>query len=118
VVSYGTSPAAEVLFAETPPTEAPTGVLTETCFRSTEYVGVLRGTKNTEMAQKLVDYILDTKFQESMPTSLFVYPVNKKAALPEVFLKHAVKPATSKTLSPEAIIDSNSNNLIWVFVIS
>lgn len=103
VVSYGTSPAAEVLFAETPPTEAPTGVLEETCFRSTEYVGVLRGTKNTEMAQKLVDYILDTKFQESMPTSLFVYPVNKNAALPEVFLKHAVKPTMSKTLSPDAI---------------
>jgi thiamine transport system substrate-binding protein len=50
-----------------------------------------------------VDYILDTKFQESMPTSLFVYPVNRNAALPEVFLKHAVKPTTSKTLSPEAI---------------
>ena len=103
VVSYGSSPAAEVLFAETALTEAPTGVITDTCFHSTEYVGILRGSKNIDMARKLVEYLLDTKFQESMPTSLFVYPVNTKAVLPDVFVKHAVRPTSSKTLSPDKI---------------
>lgn len=103
VVSYGTSPAAEVLFAETPLSEAPTGVIEATCFHATEYVGILRGSKNPEMARKLVEYLLDKKFQESMPTSLFVYPVNTSAVLPEVFTKYAVKPASSKTISPDAI---------------
>lgn len=103
VVSYGTSPAAEVLFAETPLSEAPTGVIEATCFHATEYVGILRGSKNPEMARKLVEYLLDKKFQESMPTSLFVYPVNTSAELPEIFTKYAVKPASSKTISPDAI---------------
>ena len=103
VVSYGSSPAAEVLFSETPLTTAPTGVVTATCFKATEYVGVLRGSKNEELAQKLVDYLLAKKFQESMPTSLFVYPVNKDAVLPEVFLTHAVRPTTSNTPSAEKI---------------
>jgi len=103
VVSYGSSPAAEVLFSETPLTTAPTGVMTATCFKATEYVGVLRGSKNEELAQKLVDYLLAKKFQESMPTSLFVYPVNKDAVLPEVFLTHAVRPTNSNTPSAEKI---------------
>ena len=111
VVSYGTSPAAEVLFAETPLTEAPTGVLEATCFHSTEYVGVLRGSKNTKMAGKLVEYLLGKKFQESMPTSLFVFPVNKDAELPEVFTKYAVRPSTSKTLSPDVIEKSRDG---WI----
>lgn len=111
VVSYGTSPAAEVLYAATPTTDAPTGVIEATCFHSTEYVGVMRGTKNSEMARKLVEYLLDKKFQESMPTSLFVFPVNESAVLPEVFVKHAVRPATSKTLAPELIEKSRDG---WI----
>jgi thiamine transport system substrate-binding protein len=103
VVSYGSSPAAEVLFSETPLTTAPTGVVTATCFQATEYVGVLRGSKNENLARKLVDYLLAKKFQESMPTSLFVYPVNKDAVLPEVFLTHAARPTTSNTPSAESI---------------
>jgi thiamine transport system substrate-binding protein len=103
VLSYGSSPAAEVLFSETPLTTAPTGVVTSTCFKATEYVGVLRGSQNEGLARKLVDYLLAKKFQESMPTSLFVYPVNKDAVLPDVFLTHAVRPATSKTPSAEKI---------------
>jgi thiamine transport system substrate-binding protein len=103
VVSYGSSPAAEVLFSETPLTTAPTGVVSATCFQATEYVGVLRGSKNEDLARKLVDYLLARKFQGSMPTSLFVYPVNKDAVLPEVFLTHAVRPTTSNTPSAESI---------------
>lgn len=111
VVSYGTSPAAEVLFAETPTTIAPTAVIEATCFHSTEYVGVMRGAKNAELAQKLVEYLLDKKFQESMPTSLFVYPVNASAVLPDVFIKHAVRPTKSKILAPELIEKSRDG---WI----
>ena len=111
VVSYGTSPAAEVLFAEKPLTKAPTGVITSTCFHSTEYVGILRGTKHVDFARKLVEYILDKKFQESMPTSLFVYPVNKAAKLPEVFTKFAVRPTTTETFDAD-VIEKNRDS--WI----
>jgi thiamine transport system substrate-binding protein len=103
VVSYGSSPPAEVVYSATPIDEPPTGVMEATCFRQTEYVGVLRGTKNEKIAQQLVDYLLDTPFQESMSLTLFVFPVNNDAKLPEVFEKFAVRPATPLTMSPDSI---------------
>ena len=48
VVSYGSSPPAEVIFADPPRTDAPTGVIDATCFRQVEFAGVLRGTKHAE----------------------------------------------------------------------
>ena len=111
VVSYGSSPPAEVLYSATPIDEPPTGVIEDTCFRQTEYVGVLRGTKNKEIAQKLVDYLLDTKFQESMPLTLFVFPVNPNAQLPKLFTDFAVRPETPLTLAPS---DIEKNRDTWI----
>ena len=103
VVSYGSSPPAEVVYSATPINEPPTGVMESTCFRQTEYVGVLRGTPNTEIAQQLVAYLLGKTFQESMPLTLFVFPTNKDAMLPEVFTKFATKPSNPLTISPDEI---------------
>ena len=103
VVSYGSSPPAEVLYAATPIDEPPTGVIESTCFRQTEYVGVLRGTRNPGLARALVDYLLDVPFQESMPLSLFVFPVNPQAKLPDLFTKFAVRAASPLTLEPSVI---------------
>ena len=103
VVSYGSSPPAEVVYAATPIDVPPTGVMEETCFRQTEYVGVLRGTPHTDIAQKLVDYLLSTQFQESMPLTLFVFPVNPEAQLPQVFTDFAVRPTSPLTISADDI---------------
>ena len=111
VVSYGSSPPAEVLYSATPIDTPPTGVIEKTCFRQTEYVGVLRGTKNEAIAQKLVDFLLDTKFQESMPLSLFVFPVNPNAQLPKLFTDFAVRPKTPLTISP---IEIEENRDTWI----
>jgi thiamine transport system substrate-binding protein len=106
VVSYGSSPPAEVLYAATPIDEPPTGVIESTCFRQTEYVGVLRGTRNPGLARALVDYLLDVPFQESMPLSLFVFPVNPQAKLPELFARFAVRAASPLTLDPDVIAEN------------
>lgn len=103
VVSYGSSPPAEVVFASTPIDEPPTGVIESTCFRQTEYVGVLRGTQNPTLARSLVDYLLAEQFQESMPLTLFVFPVNPDAVLPPVFARFAVKPSNPLTMDPDVI---------------
>ena len=50
VVSYATSPAAEVIFAKPPPTTAPTAVVTGSCFRQVELAGVLAGARNAKGA--------------------------------------------------------------------
>lgn len=109
VVSYGSSPPAEVVFSDPPVDTPPTSVLEASCFQQIEYVGVLRGAKNGDGAKALVDYLLGKDFQESMPLSLFVYPVNQDAQLPEVFTKFAIRPDNPLTLSPDVIADNRDN---------
>ena len=109
VVSYGSSPPAEVLYAEKPIDTPPTAVIESTCFRQTEYVGALRGTRNPKLATQLISYLQDVLFQESMPLSLFVFPVNKKATLPDLFTKFAVAPKNPLTLEP-ADIEKNRDS--------
>ena len=105
VVSYGTSPAAEVIFAETPPADAPTASILGpyTCFRQIEFVGILKGTKQRPLAEKFVDFMLSKQFQEDVPLQMFVYPVLPDAALPKEFTQYAQAPAQAATLPPEEI---------------
>lgn len=105
VVSYASSPPAEVFFAEEPPAEAPTAavVSASSCFRQIEFVGILQGTPYPAEAQKLIDFMLSVPFQEDVPLNMFVYPVNSQAQLPEVFVQHSVTAEKPATLTPEAI---------------
>jgi thiamine transport system substrate-binding protein len=103
VVSYASSPPAEVLFAEEELDEAPTGVIEASCFRQIEFAGILRGTEHEEAAQQLLDFLLDVPFQEDLPLTMFVFPVNEDAELPEVFVEHAVVPADPLQLAPDTI---------------
>jgi len=105
VVSYGTSPAAEVIFAEKPMEDAPTASILgpDTCFRQIEFVGILKGTQNRALAEKFVDFMLSKQFQEDMPLQMFVYPVNPNAELPDEFIKYAQAPEQTAVLSPEEI---------------
>ncbi|MDL1910162.1 thiamine ABC transporter substrate-binding protein [Chloroflexi bacterium CFX6] len=105
VVSYGTSPAAEVIFAETSLDDAPTASIIgpDTCFRQIEFVGILKGTQNRALAEKFVDFMLGREFQEDVPLQMFVYPVNPSATLPEAFVKYAQAPAQTAGLSPAEI---------------
>jgi len=91
VVSYASSPAAEVHFAEKPMEQSPTAAVVQknTCFRQVEFVGILQGTKKIDIAKKLVDFMLTRTFQEDIPLQMFVFPANKTAVLPAVFVKHA-----------------------------
>ncbi len=88
VLSYASSPAAEVFFASEPLTESPTAsiVASDMCFRQIEFVGILKNTPNQTLAEKFVDFMLSQQFQEDMPLNMFVYPVNKNEQLPEVFV--------------------------------
>ncbi|RPJ29043.1 MAG: thiamine ABC transporter substrate-binding protein [Chloroflexi bacterium] len=105
VVSYGSSPAAEVIFAEKPLDDAPTASILgpDTCFRQIEFVGILKGTPSRALAEKFVDFMLDKQFQEDVTLQMFVYPVNPRAALPDEFTKYAQAPEQTAALSPEEI---------------
>ncbi len=113
VVSYASSPPAEVYFAETELEAAPTAtVVTDgSCFRQVEFVGVLNGTEHEAEAQMLIDFLLSRQFQEDVPLHMFVYPANEKAELPEVFVKHSQIPDNPATMSPEEI---SQNREAWI----
>jgi thiamine transport system substrate-binding protein len=105
VVSYASSPAAEVVFASEPLDEAPTASILgqQTCFRQVEFAGILAGTRQRALAEKFIDFMLSVPFQEDMPLQMFVFPVNTQADLPEVFKKHAAIPQEPAVISPEEI---------------
>ncbi|WP_329185482.1 thiamine ABC transporter substrate-binding protein [Actinacidiphila glaucinigra] len=111
VVSYASSPPAEVLGLKTQPEQGPTGVATGTCFRQVEFAGLLKGAKNPEGGKALVDFLLSRAFQEDMPLNMFVNPVRDDAKLPEVFTKYAPVVADPATVAPEKIAENREQ---WV----
>jgi thiamine transport system substrate-binding protein len=113
IVSYGTSPAVEVVYAENPMDEAPSASIIgeNTCFRQVEFAGILAGTPNRDLAEKFIDFLLSPAFQEDIPLQMFVFPVNPDAQLPEVFVDHAQIPTHPASLSPD-LIDANRET--WI----
>lgn len=111
VVSYASSPPAEVIFAKPRPSEAPTGVVEASCFRQVELAGVLRGAKNEEGARALVDFMLSRRFQEDIPLSMFVFPARDDTPLPPEFERYAVVPEQPLELPSEEI---EANRERWV----
>lgn len=85
VVSYASSPPAEVIFSTPRPEVAPTAVVRDSCYRQIEFAGVLRGARNEKGARKLIDFMLSKRFQEDVPLSMFVFPVSDVAAIPPEF---------------------------------
>ncbi len=105
VVSYASSPAAEVYYSEEPLDEAPTAsVLGEgACFRQIEFVGILKGTPHRKLAERFVDFMLSTTFQEDIPLQMWVFPANEKAKLPDVFTRFAEVAPSPARVSPQDI---------------
>lgn len=111
VVSYATSPPAGVFFSDPAPDVAPTGNIDAGCFRQIEYAGILDGTDKPDAAAQFIDFMLSVRFQEDIPLNMFVFPANRNAALPDVFVKHVVVPQNSVALEP-ATIEANRNR--WI----
>jgi thiamine transport system substrate-binding protein len=113
VVSYASSPPVEVYFAEEPFDEAPTGVVVAngSCFRQVEFVGILKGTENRDLAELWIDFMLGTTFQEDIPLKMFVFPTNRNAKLPDVFARFAEIPEVPATVEPETI---EANRERWI----
>ena len=120
VVSYATSPPAEIVYAEgTPPARPRSSVMTDGCFRQVEYAGVLRGTQQPQAARTVVDWLASENVQRDVPLSMFVFPARQGIALPSVFTDFAARPANPERLEP-ATIASNLDTWLrqWDAVMS
>jgi thiamine transport system substrate-binding protein len=111
VVSYASSPPAEVIFRQPRPKEAPTAVVEDSCFQQIEFAGVLRGARNEDGARQLIDFMLSDTFQEDVPLSMFVFPAVEGVSLPPEFEKYAVVPEFPLEISP---VEIGENRDRWV----
>jgi thiamine transport system substrate-binding protein len=113
VVSYASSPPAEVIFADPPINEAPTASVSEpgTCFRQVEFAGILKGTNNQKVAEAFIDFVLGVRFQEDIPLHMFVFPANQQAKLPDVFADWADIPSDPAQIDPKTI---DLNRETWI----
>jgi thiamine transport system substrate-binding protein len=105
VVSYASSPPAEVFYSETKLDDAPTAAVLgpQTAFRQIEFVGILQGTRQPELAARLVDFMLSATFQQDIPLHMWVFPANPTVPLPDVFVTYTRKAENPVMLRPEAI---------------
>jgi len=101
VVSYASSPAAEVADDGTPRTKAVLG----TCFRQVEYAGVLSGAPHAEDAKKVLDFLLSAPFQAEVADQMYVYPAREGVELPPAWQQAAPLPEQAGSLPPKQIAD-------------
>jgi thiamine transport system substrate-binding protein len=74
-----------------------------TCFRQTEYAGLLSNARNTKGGKALIDFLLTREFQNDMPLNMFVDPVVKGAQLPPEFVKFGPQAKNPEIMAPAKI---------------
>jgi thiamine transport system substrate-binding protein len=108
VLSYASSPPFTIPTGGSTPT---TAALLDTCFRQVEYAGVLAGAKNPDGAKAFVDFMLSKPVQESIPESMYMFPVSTDAALPADWAAWAKVADKPYAVSPEEI---DANREAWL----
>ena len=119
VVSYASSPVAEVVFGPDPEAaEGPTAAVDAGCFRQIEFAGILKGTQQPELAAALIDHLLAPQTQAELPLAMYVYPARSDVDPPEVFARHALVPTTPLSLDPD-VIDAGREDWIreWTDIV-
>jgi thiamine transport system substrate-binding protein len=95
VVSYASSPAAEVFYSKEKITEPPTGSLSLKggVFRQVEGVALVRGGQQRDAANRFIEFMRSAPVQEALQTSMWMYAAEPRTARHEV-MRHAVEPAS------------------------
>lgn len=112
VVSYATSPAAEVFYSKDKITEAPTASLNLPggVFRQVEGVGLVKGGGQRQAALKFVDFMRSGPVQQVLQTEMWMYPAQVGTARAEV-MRHAAEPAAFEAPASQVIA---SQGAAWV----
>lgn len=113
VVSYSTSPPADVVFATDGRTEpASVNVSPDSgTFRQIEFAGIVTGTQKRAAAEAFIDLLLSDQFQSEIPLQMFVYPASTEVGLPQVFVDFGQTPDTPADIAPQAI---EENREAWI----
>ena len=108
VLSYASSPPFTIPEGGKRPT---TSSLLDTCFRQVEYAGVLEGARNPAGAKAFVDFMTQRAFQEALPDTMYVFPVDSEAELPTAWARFATVAPDPYTMPPARIA---ANRDVWL----
>lgn len=111
VVSYASSPPAEVTDTSVAVDATPTGAIAATCYRQTEFAGILTGTEQGVAAASFIEFMLGRSFQEDVPGQMYVYPVRNDAVLPDAFAKYTA-PVDTPLSIPYEVVSTNRDR--WI----
>ncbi len=102
VVSYTSSPAAEVFYSKEKISESPTAnlFLKGGVFRQVEGVALVKGgnPKAAEAAGRFIEFLRSTAIQEALQTTMWVFPAEANAVRADVIKQHAVEPTAFDAL--------------------
>ena len=104
VVSYASSPAAEVFYSKDKITEPPTAslFLKGGVFRQVEGVALVRGGQQREAAGRFIEFMRSAAVQEAVQTAMWMNAAEPGTPRPEV-MRHALEPAAFDNPSAETI---------------
>jgi thiamine transport system substrate-binding protein len=113
VVSYATSPAAEVFYSKQKISTSPTASLNLPggVFRQVEGVALVKGGAQRASALKFVDFMRSAAVQEALQTEMWMYPAINGTRRAEVLQQHATEPTQFERLPAQGIADKGAQ---WV----
>lgn len=88
VLSYATSPAYHVEYENTTRYRAASF---QNGYMQIEGMGIVKNAKHPELAKQFIDWMLTEEFQQEIPLTNWMYPVNQNVRLPKSF-DYAAKP--------------------------
>lgn len=112
VVSYSTSPAAEVFYSKEKISESPTGslALPGAVYRQVEGIALVKGGGTPVAAGKLIEFMRSPEVQKQMQTEMWMYPVDAAVARADV-MKFAPEPAQAEAPAERDVADKGA---AWV----
>ena len=104
VVSYASSPAAEVFYSKEKISEPPTAslFLKGGVFRQVEGVALVKGGQQVQVAGQFIEFMRSPAVQEALQTTMWMYAAEPRTPRPEV-LRHAPEPTAFDNPSQEQI---------------
>jgi len=67
-----------------------------------EGIGIVKGTKNRELAEQFIEFMLTEEAQKEIPFTQFMFPVNEKVELPKAF-DYALIPSKNLEVDPKLV---------------
>ena len=94
VLSYTTSPAAHIMFEDNHDISA--AIFDEGNYLSIEFAGIVKTSKNKEIANEFLKFMLSENFQSVIPSTNIMYPVTQINNLPKSFKNSKISSTESQ----------------------